>query len=119
MKTLVKKSIAMASFLLVMVFSAAAFAEDRGAEIAAELAKELELTQAQQESVAKVMEEHFEKIQTIADSEDSRFKKIRSMRSQNKTKNAALEEILSDEQYEKYTAMVKEKREELKANRKQ
>jgi len=115
---MVKRMIVFLGLIALVTFSTMAVSEDRGSEVVAELSKELDLTDSQIESVIEIMDNNFSEMEVIMSSEDSRFKKIRSLRSQKNNKNEAMEEVLNDEQYEKYIALMKEKREEFKASRK-
>jgi len=115
---IMKKMVFVLGVVVSITYPSIAFSEGRGAEVVAGLSAELELTESQVESMTEIVDDSLSKIEAIMASEDSRFKKMRSLRSQNKNKNEAMEEVLNDDQYEQYQTLMKEKREELKASRK-
>ncbi|OOQ62001.1 hypothetical protein [Mucilaginibacter pedocola] len=76
--------------------------------------EDLKLTDAQYQQVSKLNLEYAQKMQPLLTSTDSKFSKGMKARSLMKEKDAKLQDILSDEQYETYKKIVKEKGQELK-----
>ena len=108
----------------IMLFSAGAFAQERtteekAKEITEKMKADLSLSGSQPDRVYAINYDFVQKVEKGKAEEASRRDKLKKLKALDEERDAALKEVLTSEQFEKFESGKKEKRQKLKEDFKQ